>query len=51
MSTKKSTEISNRHSAEVDIPEEQEIIDDLKKLNPEERTRCLALLMSNNEEC
>ncbi|MGK4081899.1 hypothetical protein EA74_00454 [Enterococcus hirae] len=42
MSTKKSTEISNRHSAEVDIPEEQEIIDDLKKLNPEERKEIMA---------
>lgn len=39
---KKSTEISNKHSAKVDIPEEQEIIDDLKKLNPEERKEVIA---------
>ncbi|WP_140403153.1 hypothetical protein [Blautia sp. An46] len=29
----------------------EDVVFYFKKLNPEERTRCLALLMSNNEEC
>ena len=29
----------------------EDVVFYFKKLNPEERTRCLALLMGNNEEC